>query len=161
MESRARGARWRRGRKRASRRRKKDAERTMEQVRGQTQGPSPRWTRVHFAVPIRPLAVGLKLRSSVPQPLSPSHTPTAELFLYRSLPPQLSSMPMSALKDPLLDIRTTSDKKIGSGRWLSLHEVQFSDPSGTPHGWEVCRRVKPASALPDPDPDAPSVDGKR
>ncbi|KAF9964081.1 nudix hydrolase-like protein [Mortierella alpina] len=65
---------------------------------------------------------------------------------------------MSALKDPLLDIKTTSDKKIGNGRWLSLHEVQFSDPSGTTHGWEVCRRVKPASSLPDPGPDAPSVD---
>ncbi|KAF9273182.1 hypothetical protein BGZ68_001737 [Mortierella alpina] len=65
---------------------------------------------------------------------------------------------MSVLKDPLIDIKITSDKKIGNGRWLSLHEVQFSDPSGTVHGWEVCRRVKPASTLPDPDPDAPAVD---
>ncbi|KAF9938078.1 nudix hydrolase-like protein [Mortierella antarctica] len=65
---------------------------------------------------------------------------------------------MSVLKEPLLDIKTTSDNKLGNGRWLSLHEVQFSDPSGTVHGWEVCRRVKPASTLPDADPDAPSVD---
>lgn len=44
------------------------------------------------------------------------------------------------------DIKHTEDTVLGKGRWLSLHQVQFQDPSGTPRGWEVCRRIKPVSA---------------
>ncbi|KAG0205499.1 nudix hydrolase-like protein [Mortierella sp. GBA30] len=65
---------------------------------------------------------------------------------------------MSPLKEPLLDVKVTSDNKIGNGRWLSLHEVKFTDPSGAVQGWEVCRRVKPASTQQEANPDALSVD---
>ncbi|KAH7051965.1 NUDIX hydrolase domain-like protein [Linnemannia elongata] len=44
------------------------------------------------------------------------------------------------------DIKHTEDTVLGKGRWLSLHQVRFQDPSGTPRGWEVCRRIKPVSA---------------
>ncbi|KAF9108546.1 nudix hydrolase-like protein [Mortierella sp. GBA35] len=53
---------------------------------------------------------------------------------------------MSTLEKPIYEIKHTADTLLGKGRWLSLHQVQFKDPSGTERGWEVCRRVKPNSA---------------
>ncbi|KAF9905393.1 nudix hydrolase-like protein [Linnemannia zychae] len=53
---------------------------------------------------------------------------------------------MTTRGDPIIhDIKHTADTLLGKGRWLSLHQVQFQDPSGTQRGWEVCRRIKPAS----------------
>jgi hypothetical protein len=72
---------------------------------------------------------------------------------------------MSPLNKPLVTIETTQDLKLGNGRWLSLHEVAFNDPSGTERKWEVCRRIKPAAALtgskPEGEMTGPSVDGKK
>lgn len=54
---------------------------------------------------------------------------------------------MTTQGNPVIhDIKHTADTVLGKGRWLSLHQVQFQDPSGTPRGWEVCRRIKPVSA---------------
>ncbi|KAF9144230.1 nudix hydrolase-like protein [Linnemannia schmuckeri] len=56
---------------------------------------------------------------------------------------------MTTQGNPVIhDIKHTADTLLGKGRWLSLHQVQFQDPSGTERGWEVCRRVKPVSANP-------------
>ncbi|KAI7818897.1 NUDIX hydrolase domain-like protein [Gamsiella multidivaricata] len=52
---------------------------------------------------------------------------------------------MTALEKPLANVKIISDEKRGNGRWLSLHEVKFTDPSGTERGWEVCRRISPGS----------------
>ncbi|KAK3834052.1 MAG: NUDIX hydrolase domain-like protein [Linnemannia gamsii] len=53
---------------------------------------------------------------------------------------------MTTQQDPVIqDIKQTADTLLGKGRWLSLHQVQFQDPSGTQRGWEVCRRIKPDS----------------
>ncbi|GJJ73853.1 hypothetical protein EMPS_06211 [Entomortierella parvispora] len=52
---------------------------------------------------------------------------------------------MTPLTKPLVDIETTKDTRLGNGRWLSLHEVTFNDPSGTERKWELCRRIKPAA----------------
>ncbi|KAF9184356.1 hypothetical protein BGZ51_003377 [Haplosporangium sp. Z 767] len=64
---------------------------------------------------------------------------------------------MSILNKQLAEVENTSDTKLGNGRWLSLHEVKFNDPSGTQRSWEVCRRINPRSAnlL---KQDAPSID---
>ena len=65
------------------------------------------------------------------------------------------------------DIKHTADTVLGKGRWLSLHQVQFQDPSGTPRGWEVCRRIKPVSTTNptsnngDTLSNAASVDGEK
>ncbi|KAG0262882.1 nudix hydrolase-like protein [Mortierella polycephala] len=64
---------------------------------------------------------------------------------------------MSILSKQLSEVKNTNDTKLGSGRWLSLHEVKFNDPSGTQRSWEVCRRVKPTTAN-SPKLDTPSVD---
>ncbi|KAF9133020.1 hypothetical protein BGW39_010810 [Mortierella sp. 14UC] len=54
---------------------------------------------------------------------------------------------MTTQGEPIIhDIKHTADTLLGKGRWLSLHQVQFQDPSGTQRGWEVCRRIKPVSA---------------
>ncbi|KAG0051735.1 hypothetical protein BGZ83_003353 [Gryganskiella cystojenkinii] len=50
---------------------------------------------------------------------------------------------MASLHKPLTNIEITKDVKLGNGRWLSLHEVAFKDPSGTERKWEVCRRINP------------------
>ncbi|KAF9423488.1 hypothetical protein BGZ94_008259 [Podila epigama] len=42
---------------------------------------------------------------------------------------------------PLAEIIHNREQKLGTGRWLSLHEVAFNDPSGTERRWEVCRRT--------------------
>ncbi|KAG0274028.1 hypothetical protein BGZ95_010174 [Linnemannia exigua] len=53
---------------------------------------------------------------------------------------------MATQQDPIIhDIKQTADTLLGKGRWLSLHQVQFQDPSGTQRDWEVCRRIKPDS----------------
>lgn len=62
---------------------------------------------------------------------------------------------MSAHLKPLAKINTTCDHKLGAGRWLTLHEVTFKDPSGIERRWEVCRRSNAASQ---PDGEQ-SVDG--
>ncbi|KAF8930301.1 nudix hydrolase-like protein [Dissophora ornata] len=48
---------------------------------------------------------------------------------------------MSALEKPLATVKIHSEEKRGNGRWLSLHEVKFTDPSGTERSWEACRRI--------------------
>ncbi|KAF9930617.1 nudix hydrolase-like protein [Linnemannia zychae] len=53
---------------------------------------------------------------------------------------------MTILQKPLHSIKHTADTVLGKGRWLSLHQVQFQDPSGTQRGWEVCHRVRPTNA---------------
>ncbi|KAF9203673.1 nudix hydrolase-like protein [Haplosporangium sp. Z 27] len=63
---------------------------------------------------------------------------------------------MLKLERELADIKTTKDEKRGNGRWLSLHEVKFTDPSGTERSWEVCRRI--ASRQDGIASDTPSVD---
>lgn len=63
---------------------------------------------------------------------------------------------MSAHLKPLAEISTTHDQKLGAGRWLTLHEVAFNDPSGTERRWEVCRRSNAANK---PDCEQ-SVDGE-
>ncbi|KAF8938776.1 nudix hydrolase-like protein [Haplosporangium gracile] len=56
---------------------------------------------------------------------------------------------MTTQGNPVIhEIKHTADTLLGKGRWLSLHQVQFQDPSGTQRGWEVCRRIKPVSANP-------------
>lgn len=62
---------------------------------------------------------------------------------------------MSAHLKPLAKIGTTRDQKLGAGRWLTLHEVAFNDPSGIERRWEVCRR---SNAENKPDGEQ-SVDG--
>jgi len=68
---------------------------------------------------------------------------------------------MTSLTKPLVDIEMTRDTKLGNGRWLSLHEVAFNDPSGTERKWEVCRRIKPAApgAGSKNEVSGPAVDG--
>ncbi|KAF9356110.1 nudix hydrolase-like protein [Mortierella sp. NVP85] len=63
---------------------------------------------------------------------------------------------MVTLDNPLADVKLTSEDKLGSGRWLSLHQINFVDPSGAPRSWEVCRRTsrgrsEDASGLPSTD----------
>ncbi|KAG0290894.1 nudix hydrolase-like protein [Linnemannia gamsii] len=53
---------------------------------------------------------------------------------------------MTTQGNPIIhNIKHTADTLLGKGRWLSLHQVQFQDPSGTQRAWEVCRRIKPIS----------------
>ncbi|KAG0333356.1 hypothetical protein BG004_000886 [Podila humilis] len=52
---------------------------------------------------------------------------------------------MSTLLKPMAGITATADKKLGAGRWLTLHEITFNDPSGTERRWEVCRRANAAN----------------
>ncbi|KAF9173250.1 nudix hydrolase-like protein [Mortierella sp. AD011] len=61
---------------------------------------------------------------------------------------------MSKLERELANIKFTSEEKRGNGRWLSLHEVKFTDPSGTERSWEVCRRTSSSKKT----PNTPSVD---
>ncbi|KAF9435512.1 nudix hydrolase-like protein [Entomortierella beljakovae] len=64
---------------------------------------------------------------------------------------------MLNLDKELANIKITSDEKRGNGRWLSLHEVKFTDPSGTERSWEVCRRSSKPVAQGE-DLNGPSVD---
>lgn len=33
-------------------------------------------------------------------------------------------------------------KKLGSGKWLDLEEVEYTDPNNVKRTWEFCRRKK-------------------
>ncbi|KAF8953825.1 nudix hydrolase-like protein [Podila verticillata] len=64
---------------------------------------------------------------------------------------------MSDHLKPLAEISTTRDQKLGAGRWLTLHEVTFNDPSGIERRWEVCRRSNAANK-PDGEQSVDAVD---
>lgn len=66
---------------------------------------------------------------------------------------------MAALDKPLANIRFTGETKLGAGRWLSLHQVNFTDPSGAPRSWEVCRRTSRERS--EDSTNALSTDGKK
>ncbi|KAF9977237.1 hypothetical protein BGZ73_006600 [Actinomortierella ambigua] len=42
---------------------------------------------------------------------------------------------------PLHDVVIHQDKELGRGRWLSLHELAFTSPTGKEQRWECCRRI--------------------
>ncbi|KAF9581204.1 hypothetical protein BGW38_001869 [Lunasporangiospora selenospora] len=46
------------------------------------------------------------------------------------------------LEKPIVDIKIEEDKNLGAGRWLTLHELTFKDPSGQERRWELCRRAR-------------------
>ncbi|KAF9932616.1 nudix hydrolase-like protein [Modicella reniformis] len=64
---------------------------------------------------------------------------------------------MANLEKPLADIKLTDEEKLGTGCWLSLHQVKFTDPTGAPRSWEVCRRVSPVQQS-EEDPNGPTID---
>ncbi|KAI1319535.1 nudix hydrolase-like protein [Mortierella claussenii] len=63
---------------------------------------------------------------------------------------------VSALDRPLQDIKLTGIEKRGSGRWLSLHQVNFIDPAGNERSWEVCHRTSAVGHS--SNNSAPSID---
>ncbi|KAF9107618.1 nudix hydrolase-like protein [Mortierella sp. AM989] len=66
---------------------------------------------------------------------------------------------MSKFERELANIKITSEEKRGNGRWLSLHEVKFTDPSGEERSWEVCRRISLLNQAGNGKvPDKPSID---
>ena len=65
---------------------------------------------------------------------------------------------MSALEKPLATVKIHGEEKRGNGRWLSLYEIKFTDPSGTERSWEACRRI--SSREDGGIAGAPSIDGK-
>ncbi|KAF9914986.1 hypothetical protein BX616_007142, partial [Lobosporangium transversale] len=63
------------------------------------------------------------------------------------------------LEKHLVDVEVIGDEKKGNGRWLSLHEVKFLDPSGIERSWEVCRRISAGTSnKSNKVPGTPSVD---
>ncbi|KAG0243287.1 hypothetical protein BGW41_002472 [Actinomortierella wolfii] len=46
-----------------------------------------------------------------------------------------------AVLKPLENVTIHQDKELGRGRWLSLHEVAFTNPAGKEQRWECCHRI--------------------